>query len=91
MRDAGIVRLIECDTPLVDAVWMKHEQGILISLANYTNKPLSKLSLPIATPKPIARAESAIRGPLEFHVVSPEAVKLSLPLLSNDFVKLYFQ
>jgi hypothetical protein len=91
VRDAGIICPIECDTPLVDAVWMKHDRGLLIPLANYTNKPIAKLSLHVTTPKPIARAESAIRGPLEFHAVSPQAVELSLPLESNDFVKLYFQ
>jgi hypothetical protein len=91
VRDAGIVRPIECDTPLVDAVLMTHDKGLLIPLANYTNQPIAKLSLHIATPKPIARVESAIRGPLEFRAISPQAVELSLPLESNDFLKLYFQ
>jgi hypothetical protein len=91
VRDAGITRPIECHTPLVDAVWMKHDRGLLIPLANYTNKPIAKLSLRITTPRPITRAESAIRGPLEFHSASDGAVDLSLPLESNDFVKLYFQ
>ena len=85
VRDGGITRPIECDTPLVDAVLMTHDQGLLIPLANYTNHSIAKLSLQVTTPKPIARAESAIRGPLEFHAISPQAVELSLPLESNDF------
>lgn len=91
VRDTGIVRPIECDTPLVDAVVMTHNQGLLIPLANYTNQPIAKLSLRVTTPKPIARVESAIRGPLEFHSTKDGSVEIALPLESNDFLKLYYR
>ena len=90
VRDAGVVRPIECDTPLVDAVLMKDERGLLVPLANYTNVPIAKVSLRVATPKPIIRVESAIRGALEFQVASDQRVEVSLPLESNDFLKLSY-
>jgi hypothetical protein len=91
VRDAGVAQPIECNTPLVDAVLMQHDRGLLIPLANYTNKPIAKLSLRVASSKPIERVESAIRGQLEFRQTSPQQVDLSLPLDSSDFVKLYFK
>jgi hypothetical protein len=91
VKDGGVVRPIECGTPLVDAVLMKDERGLLVPLANYTNVPLARLNLRIATPKPIARIESAIRGALEFHVGVDGGVEVSLPLESNDFLKLYYR
>jgi hypothetical protein len=88
---AGVLGPIECNHPLIDAVLMTHDKGLLIPLANYTNQPVPKLSLRIAVPKPVARAESAIHGALEFRQPTPQRVELTLPLESNDFVKLYFQ
>lgn len=90
VRAAGVKLPIHCDTPLVDAVLMQHDSGLLIPLANYTNQPRSKVSLRVNVPKVIARAESAVRGPLTFKQADG-AVEFSLPLEENDFVKLYFR
>ena len=91
VREASVTAPIACSVPLVDAVFMAHEHGVLVPLANYTNKPIASLSLKVSVPKPIARAVSAIRGALEFKQTTPQSVELSLPLESNDFVKLYFE
>lgn len=91
VREAGVPRPIECGTPLVDAVLMAHDQGLLIPLANYTNRPLANLTLRVVTPRPVARAESAVRGTIDFTQPAPQRVEVSLPLENNDFVKLYFK
>lgn len=91
VRSAGIVKPVECGTPLVDAVFMPHEKGVLIPLANYTAEPIATLKLTVSVPREIARAESAVRGAIAFKQTSPQRVELTLPLENNDFVKLRFK
>ncbi len=91
VREAAVSVPIECSVPLVDAVYMPGEPGVLVPLANWTNQPIAKLSLKVQVPRPIARAESVRFGNLSFRQTSPQSVELTLPLDNNDFVKLYFQ
>jgi len=91
VRGAAVGRPLECSVPLVDAVFMPHEKGVLVPLANYTNRPIASLGLTIRVAKPVARAESATHGRLEFSQATGGGVELSLPLENNDFVKLYFK
>jgi len=90
VRAAGVTPPIQCDVALVDAVFMPHDSGILIPLANYTAKPIERLSLRVSVPRPIARVESAVRGEIDFRQSSPDTVELSLPLENNDFLKLLY-
>ena len=90
-RAAKIAPPITCSAPLVDAVFMPHETGILIPLANYTAKPIARLALKVNVPRPVARVESAVRGNIPFRQDSPQTVELTLPLENNDFVKLHFK
>jgi hypothetical protein len=89
VRESGVTPPIVCGTPLVDAVWMPHEKGALIPLANYTNRPIAALALRIAVAQRVHRVESAVRGPIEFQQASGH-IELSLPLENNDFLKLHF-
>jgi hypothetical protein len=91
VRFAGVASPITCSVPLVDAVFMPHEKGILIPLANYTAEPIGTLKLTVSVPRNIARAESARHGNIVFKQTSAQTVELSLPLENNDFVKLYFK
>ena len=88
VRRAKIKAPVLCDHPLVDVVFMPHDKGIVIPLANYTLEPIHKLTLQITVPRPVTKAESAIRGPLPFQQTTPTTIELSLPLDNNDFVKL---
>ena len=89
-RAAKITLPLTCSSPLVDAVFMPHEKGILIPLANYTAEPIQKLTLRINVPRAIAKAESATHGDIPFKQTTPTTVELSLPLDNNDFVTLRF-
>jgi hypothetical protein len=91
VRQAAVVKPIECNSPLVDAVLMEHERGVVIPLANYTNRPLPQFQLTIDLPRPAGRAESAVRGALSVERVSDRRVRLSLPLENNDFVQIWFE
>ena len=91
VRDAEILPPITCDVPLVDAVFMPHDKGIVIPLANYTLEPVGELHLRVRVPKIVARAESAVQGRIDFKNTADGEVALSLPLDNNDFVTLWFQ
>jgi len=88
VRAAGVEPPVLCDVPLVDAVYMTCDQGVLIPLANYTLKPLEKLTLKVKVPRPVKRAESVRRGALKFERSADGRVTIALPLDNNDFVKL---
>ncbi|MEO6755194.1 MAG: beta-galactosidase trimerization domain-containing protein, partial [Chthoniobacteraceae bacterium] len=89
-RTAHITTPVQCSHALVDAVFMPHEKGILIPLANYTLEPIANLKLTVTVPRQIVAAESATRGAIRFEQTSPTTVTLSLPLENNDFVTLRF-
>jgi hypothetical protein len=88
---AGVKRPIRCDVPLVDAVYMPHQTGVLVPLANYTNRPLERCTLSVDVPRKITRVESAVRGSIPFRSVSERQVEITLPLDENDFLKLLFE
>jgi hypothetical protein len=90
-RHGGVTAPIQCSHPLVDAIFMPHEQGIVIPLANYTAESIAQLTLKVEVPRPVAQAESAIHGKLAFKQSSPRSIELSLSLEKNDFVKLRFK
>jgi hypothetical protein len=89
VREANVAQPITASVPLVDAVYMTHERGLLIPLANYMNRPIADLRLTVRVPRPIARIESAVRGSVSFETSNDE-VRLTLPLDNNDFLKLYY-
>jgi hypothetical protein len=88
VRRAKIKAPVLCDHPLVDVVFMPHDKGIIIPLANYTLEPIQTLTLQITVPRAVTKAESAIRGTIPFQQTTPTTIELSLPLDNNDFVKL---
>ncbi len=90
VREAKITQPITASVLLVDAVYMPHEKGILVPLANYTNRPIADLKLTVRIPRPITKIESAVRGNVSFEPSGNKEVRLILPLDSNDFLKLYY-
>ena len=89
VRSAGVTPPVTCDVPRVDAVYMTCDRGVLVPLANYTLKPIDRLSLTVRTPRSVACAESSHHGKLDFKT-NGDRVEVSLPLESTDFVKLYY-
>jgi hypothetical protein len=90
VHEAGVALPIRCSAPLVDAVYMSHEKGILVPLANYANKPLARLTLAVDVSGAVERIESARRGDLPFRQHDRQ-VELTLPLDENDFVKILYR
>jgi hypothetical protein len=90
VREAGVVCPVRCSVPLVDAVYMPHEKGILVPLANYVNTPLTNVTLNVEVAGEVERVESARRGGLQFRQ-QEQQVELNLPLDENDFVKILYR
>jgi hypothetical protein len=91
VRDAGIVPPLTCSVPLVDAVALHSDKGIVIPLANFTLAPLEKVRFQLRTSQTIARIESVHHGDLVFSSEEEGIVEFSLPLDASDYVKLYYR
>lgn len=87
---SGVQPPLTCSVPLVDAVYMTSENGVLIPLANYTLRPLDTIRLQVRVPRPVKRVESVHRGTLPFTACGETAIEFALPLEATDFLKLYF-
>ena len=86
VRAAKVSAPIVCSVPLVDAVYMKAPQGILIPLANYTLQPIPKMTLEIAVEKPVREVRSVHAGVLPFEKIGDQKIRVSLPLECTDFL-----
>ncbi len=91
VRQANVAVALSCDTPLVDAVALPCEQGVLISLANYTLRPIPQLKLTLKTSKRPKRVESIHQGPIPFEHSPKDAIQFTLPLNASDWIKVPYE
>jgi len=86
VRDARLTPSLTCDTPLVDAVELRCEQGILIALSNRTLQPLARVVLELKSADEIERVESVRVGPVDFEPLASGAIRFAVPLEASDFI-----
>ena len=55
VKDAKVNVPLICSVPLVDAIYMTSDKGIVIPLANYTLQPIAKMTLDIEVDKPFQK------------------------------------
>ncbi|MBT4817503.1 MAG: hypothetical protein HON70_17500, partial [Lentisphaerae bacterium] len=89
VRQAGVVAPVTCDVPLIDAVAMDCNLGVLLPLANYTLRPLDSVGFSLAAPRRTLRVESVHRGEIPFSTEPDGRIRFELPLAATDFVKVY--
>lgn len=58
------LRPVETDMPLIETPFLISDAGIAVTLLNWTNKPIEKLTVTIRTPYAKAKAESVTHGAL---------------------------
>ncbi len=88
-RFAKLLPPITCSVPLVDAVCMKCDKGLLIPLANYTLVPITNMELSVRAPGKVMKVESAHQGEIPFKQdFATGLTTFSMPLESTDFVKI---
>ena len=88
-RAAGINPPIVCSVPLVDAVYMTSDQGIVIPLANYTLLPIDQVAFSVRVDRTPVRVESVHQGAIEFRSETKNGqnrIVFSLPLDSTDYI-----
>ncbi len=88
---AGINKPLTCSLPLVDAVVLKSEKGIVIPLANYTLETQAKVDFTVRVDRPVDRIETVHHGKIKFHSPKKKVVRFSIPLEASDYVKIYFR
>jgi hypothetical protein len=86
VREANVKPSLACDTPLVDAVELRCEQGILIALSNHSLQPLANVVLELKTSGEVQHAESVRLGPLACEPVAAGVIRIALSLEASDFV-----
>lgn len=85
----GGVPQLTCNIPLVDAVYLPCEQGVLIALANYTLEPIEQVTLSLTNLNFITKVESIHHGELPVQRSADGVLQISLPLDASDWLKVY--
>ena len=88
-REAGIDPPVVCSVPLVDAVYMTCDAGIVIPLANYTLLPLDRVEFSVRVDQIPLQVESVHQGKIDFQLEKKDGEKrivFSLPLDSTDYI-----
>ncbi len=91
VRATNVTPPLTCDVPLVDAVYLPCEQGVLIALANHTLSPISQVKLRAKVARRVTRVESVHRGPLPFQQTASGEIETTLPLDASDWVKVVWE
>ncbi|MBM4088554.1 MAG: hypothetical protein FJ276_03880 [Planctomycetes bacterium] len=86
VRDARLRPSLICDTPLVDAVELRCEQGVLIALSNHALEPLAHIGLELKTAGEVRRVESVRVGPVAFESPATGTIRFAVPLEASDFI-----
>lgn len=89
VRAAEVKTPIVCSVPLVDAVYMTSNKGIIIPLANYTLQPIKNMTLEIDVDRPVHEVESVYQGNLQFEKIDEKKIRVNLPLDCTDFITIH--
>lgn len=90
VRAARIEPPLTCSVPLVDAVPLHCDRGIVIPLANYTLERLPRVDITMRVERPIDRIETVHLGRIKIQEAETGRVRFSIPLDATDYVKLYY-
>jgi hypothetical protein len=82
---------LKCSVPLVDAVVLHADNGVVIPLANYTLAPLENVGFSLRVERPIDRIETVHQGQIEFETNKVGSVTFSIPLDATDYIKMYYR
>ncbi len=86
VRTAKLTASLTCDTPLIDTVELRCEQGVLLALSNHTLQPLDRVELRLKTDRLVTQVESVRHGPIPFETLDSGWIRIAIPLAASDFV-----
>lgn len=87
---AGVRKDVELDVPVVEATLQDGDKGAVVTMVNYTMKPIAKVTLRAKVSRPVQRAVAVSDGKELPVSTNGDTVTLSLPLGMTEFVKLYY-
>ncbi|MDA0842128.1 MAG: hypothetical protein O3B01_01570 [Planctomycetota bacterium] len=86
--DAGLERQIECSIPFVEALVRDNEKGTLITLVNWTNKPVNGLKVKVRMPATPSRIRSISKNKVLDSEYQDGFVQFQVDLQEADFLVL---
>jgi hypothetical protein len=90
LRLAGVKPHVELSVPVVEAVVQDGDAGSVVTLVNYTMKPIDEITMKVRTAKPVKRVVSVSSGQEVKFTSTADGITMKLPLKLTDFVKLYY-
>jgi hypothetical protein len=81
---------VRCNVPLVDAVAMECDRGLIMPVANYTLQPIKEVAFTVKTGRKVFSVESVHAGKIQFSQESDNTVRFTIPLKETDFVKIIY-
>ncbi len=85
LHRAKVVKRVECSHPLVEGDLLESAQGQVISLANFSGKPIKPLTIRIRPATTFVKVWSVRHGDLQARR-SPEGLEVTMPLEVTDFL-----
>lgn len=81
---------LTCSVPLVDAVLMESDNGLVLPLANYTLQPIQSCTFSLKTTQSIARVKSVYHGDLNFYR-DGSLLTFTVPLKETDIIQIFYE
>ncbi|MDF1816074.1 MAG: beta-galactosidase trimerization domain-containing protein [Verrucomicrobiales bacterium] len=92
VRESEVTAPLTCDTPLIDAIVLRGEKGLVIPLANHTLVNQDEVNFTVQTGHhEIQKVVSVHQGNLEFTAKRNRSILFSLPLKASDYVMIHFE
>jgi hypothetical protein len=87
---AKVQKDVELSTPVVEATLQESEKGAIVTLVNYTMKPLDSITMTARPSKPVKRAVLVSTNKEIPFTKTADGISMKLPLGLTEFVKLYY-
>lgn len=87
VKAAGVVNPVTVSPAMVEAPMLVSEKGIAVTVFNWTNTPMEKVTVSVRTSMPIKSASSVLAGALKM-TSADGVVTVELPVKSVDVVML---
>ncbi|MGC9317054.1 MAG: hypothetical protein ACP5KN_03330 [Armatimonadota bacterium] len=88
VRHAGVRKPVTLSERLVESFYLEGDAGAVVTLANYSLRPIAKLTVSVRTDSDPRRIESVHHGVLQY-TRQGTAITVRLPLLGTDMLKIY--
>ncbi|MEA3403175.1 MAG: hypothetical protein U9R79_18175 [Armatimonadota bacterium] len=89
VRHADVKKPVTLSERLVESFYLEGDAGAVVTLANYSLRPIEELTVSVRTDRDPKRMESVRHGRLRY-TRQGTAITVRLPLLDTDMLKMYW-